>query len=239
MSQTHPHTLREFDSQLKLIKDQVLKMGSITQFSLELVSKALLQRDEDAANQMIAEDEELDELELSIDKESLYFLASFAPVASDLRFVLTLSRLGALLERIGDECVSIAKRTKKLLKYPEIREIRLVEPLFGELISTLSRLSTNFEEEDFESIKKLLLKAPQREEKMAKLTQKFTELCDYCDTSVLALAELIFLSRSLERISEGLTKMGEELLYIESASRTPHTSQVGHSPRNSSSPEIS
>lgn len=216
---TQSHSLREFDTALNSIASKVLRMFSHAEFSLDLVAQGLLGRDEDSANQTIAEDEDLDELELAVDKETMSFLACFAPVAGDLRLVLTLSRLSAQLERMGDECVSMAKRIKKLNKSTEIRETRFAEPVLQLLRHDLAHIHQLFEQKNMIKTLNEGEKSVIRTDATSALTRRFTELSDHPDISIISLAELIFISRSFERISEGITKIAEEILYIETAQR--------------------
>ena len=81
------HTLREFDAALTSLNTHLLQMAYKAQNALDLAVSGLLQQDEDSANQAIADDEELDELEMAMDREGLHLLAFFSPVASDLRLV--------------------------------------------------------------------------------------------------------------------------------------------------------
>lgn len=127
------HTLREFDAALTSLNTHLLQMAYKAQNALDLAVSGLLQQDEDSANQAIADDEELDELEMAMDREGLHLLAFFSPVASDLRLVLASIRLSAIYERMGDESVTIAKRANKLNKRPRLQEAGLVEPVYREL----------------------------------------------------------------------------------------------------------
>lgn len=87
------HTLREFDAALTSLNTYLLQMAYKAQSALDLAVAGLLQQDEDPANQAIADDEELDELEMAVDREGMHLLAFFSPVASDLRVVLASIRL--------------------------------------------------------------------------------------------------------------------------------------------------
>lgn len=209
------HTLREYDAVLNRLKIKVLKMASLSEFSLKLVSKALMHRDEDAANQAIAEDEQIDELELSVDKDGMNILACFSPMASDLRFVLALIRVSSILERIGDECVSMARRIKKLNKSSELKEVRLLEPLIQALSTHLNRLTYYFEVSAFSQIRRELKEVESSSESIVRLTDKYVRLADMSDTGVPELAELILCTRSLRKIATALQKLGEEVLLIE------------------------
>ena len=104
------HTLREFDAALSSLNTHLLQMAYKAQSALDLAAAGLLQQNESSANRVIADDEELDELEMTVDREGLHLLAFFSPVASDLKVVLASLRMSSMYERIGDEAVTIAKK---------------------------------------------------------------------------------------------------------------------------------
>lgn len=127
------HTLREFDAALSSLNTHLLQMAYKAQSALDLAAAGLLQQNESASNQAIADDEELDELEMTVDREGLHLLAFFSPVASDLKVVLASIRMSSMYERIGDEAVTIAKRANKLNKRPRIREAAQADPVYREM----------------------------------------------------------------------------------------------------------
>ena len=127
------HTLREFDAALSSLNTHLLQMAYKAQSALDLAAAGLLQQNESSANRAIADDEELDELEMTVDREGLHLLAFFSPVASDLKVVLASLRMSSMYERIGDEAVTIAKRANRLKKRPRIREAALADPVYREM----------------------------------------------------------------------------------------------------------
>lgn len=72
------HTLREFDAALSSLNTHLLQMAYKAQSALDLAAAGLLQQNESSANRVIADDEELDELEMTVDREGLHLLAFFS-----------------------------------------------------------------------------------------------------------------------------------------------------------------
>ena len=68
------HTLREFDAALSSLNTYLLQMAYKAQSALDLAVASLLQQNESSANRVIADDEELDELEMTVDREGLHLL---------------------------------------------------------------------------------------------------------------------------------------------------------------------
>ena len=124
------HTLSEFESLLTRLEDAILRMGGLCKESMANAAAGLFERDVDACNAVIAAEEEIDDLEKEVGKLAMEIMSRFTPVASDLRQALSSMRLATSLERVGDECVSIARRARHLLASPAYRETKLLEPLF-------------------------------------------------------------------------------------------------------------
>ena len=84
--------------------------------------KGLFDRNDDLCANDIADDEEIDQLEKQIDKDGIDLLLRFQPVASDLRRVVSAMKLSSNLERMGDQAVNIARKTRKLNQHPAFRK---------------------------------------------------------------------------------------------------------------------
>lgn len=209
-----PHALRVFDQVLDRLNKSTLKVFSSTYLAMQLAHKALLTRDSDLANQIIAEDEEIDELNKSISHQSMNIMASFAPVSTDLRYVLCLASLSRHLERIGDQCVTIARHVLKLNDLSELRETRLLEPVFVNVLRQASKTRVHLESPDFDSIRNDVQNQQEQTEFITSVTERLAKISEQESTSIPALAELIFISRSLENISALLGDINEEMLTI-------------------------
>ncbi|MFZ4588548.1 MAG: phosphate signaling complex PhoU family protein, partial [Terrimicrobiaceae bacterium] len=82
------HILTSFESALENLRKDVLMMSSLSARSLENARKGLFERDEDWCNTVIADDEEIDALEIQVDSEGVDIMLRFHPFASDLRNVI-------------------------------------------------------------------------------------------------------------------------------------------------------
>src|SRR6267143_1645992 len=114
------HILGTFDESLSALRNNVLMMAGLTERSLERAMKGLLDRDDDLCANAIADDEEIDQLEMQIDKDGVAILLRFQPVASDLRRVVAAMKLSSNLERMADQGTTIARRGRKLNQHPPL-----------------------------------------------------------------------------------------------------------------------
>ena len=210
------HTLREFDAALSSLNTHLLQMAYKAQSALDLAAAGLLQQNESASNQAIAEDEELDELEMTVDREGLHLLAFFSPVASDLKVVLASIRMSSMYERIGDEAVTIAKRANKLNKRPRIREAAQADPVYREMAEQFRAVNKAVSSWDGKALAELVPALETLAEHAAAMTDTFTRLPEQYQDNLISVADLIFVGRSMERMAEGLQKVVAEARYAAS-----------------------
>jgi phosphate transport system protein len=103
------HTLQKFDSELQHLHSQVTHMAGLELNQLRRVLQALTEKNAEAANLVIAEDQAIDAQEVELDKQVLLILCLEHPVAKDLRVVLSTAKIGYELESIGNELVEVAQ----------------------------------------------------------------------------------------------------------------------------------
>ena len=131
----HRHILREFDVALESLRADVLMMASLTERNLQASMSCLLDRNVDLCEVTIADENEIDALEKKIDSDGVEILVRFQPVASDLRHVVATMKVAPNLERVADQAVKIARRSRNLTFEPELDEAGALGPMFAESIS--------------------------------------------------------------------------------------------------------
>src|SRR3990167_7677746 len=105
---------RYFDEELKDLKNDILRMAALTEEAIYKTNEALKKGDAELAKKIIANDVQVDELELAIDEKCIDLIARHQPMAKDLRFITTAMKINAELERIADIAVDIAQRVVEL-----------------------------------------------------------------------------------------------------------------------------
>jgi phosphate transport system protein len=116
-----PHTDREYENELKKLRDRLLRMaGRVEQMIADSV-KALVEQDVPLARRTIEADRFVDRAEVETDELCLVILAKRQPVASDLRFVTLSLKMVTDLERIGDLAVNICERAIDLGQDPPLK----------------------------------------------------------------------------------------------------------------------
>jgi phosphate transport system protein len=110
-----------FDAELDELRTMLLAMGGKVEMMISGSVKALVDRDTPLAERIVAMDHEVNHLEVTIDEKCLELLALRQPIARDLRFITLALKIVTDLERIGDKCANIAKRSNELNKEPPLK----------------------------------------------------------------------------------------------------------------------
>lgn len=124
------HISQQFNSELIELKSRLLVMGGMVEQQVQDAIEALISSNTELADSVRAKDKEVDKIELAIDEEATRIIAKRQPAASDLRLVVSIIKMVADLERIGDEAKKIAKFALALAEegqaprgYIEVRHI--------------------------------------------------------------------------------------------------------------------
>ncbi len=108
------HTDREYESELATLRERVLLMGAAVEQTIGAALEAFERRDVALAQRAIENDDQIDQLEVEIDRLCLRILALRQPVASDLRFITMSLKVVTDLERSGDLAVNVSERVVEL-----------------------------------------------------------------------------------------------------------------------------
>jgi phosphate transport system protein len=199
---------------LDTLQAMLMEEGDLVLRALRGASQALVERDPELADELIAFDDEVDARYLSIQRGIESLLARQTPVAGDLRHVLAMLHNNLHLERMADYCVTIAKLTK--LVYEIAPDAKLLEA-FGEMA-----------ERGEEMIRVALDSFAERDAERAESLVELDELIDRGNRRVVqhvlalggnpALREwglrMIVVSRCLERIGDHAVDLGEQTAYL-------------------------
>lgn len=112
------------DRDERLVKDGILRMGSLVESQIRDAIQAVVERDAERAERVIDADARVNEMQREIADTILMTIATQSPVARDLRFLMALDHVAFELERIGDHASGIAKVARRLFEEPPLREIR-------------------------------------------------------------------------------------------------------------------
>jgi phosphate transport system protein len=106
-----------YHEELNAISDRLVEMSRLVESAMARATTALLDADLSLAEGVIAHDQVVDKLRDDLDEQALELIARQAPVATDLRLIITSLRMSADLERMGDLALHVAKLAR--MRYPD------------------------------------------------------------------------------------------------------------------------
>src|ERR1700758_4034465 len=112
---------RHLDEELAALRDSVLRLGGESEAALRRAMHSLAERDTAEAREVLDHDDAVDRLEVEVDQRAIDIFALRQPAARDLRFVMSVTRMAPLLERIADHACNIARAAIDLNEEPELK----------------------------------------------------------------------------------------------------------------------
>ena len=221
---TSPHILRDFDNAISALKGEVLSMAAKARHNMERAVRALMERDNELANSVIADDDEVDELERSIDQLGMDILVKYHPMATDLRFVVSSMKISVNLERISDHAVNIAKRARKITAAPELGDVNLIEPLYTLADHLLRDAISSYSDGNGALGASLHARDKELDRMYKDATARFGARLENAEGRSQEYLHLIFTVRSLERVGDLASNIGEDAVYLEHAKDLRHKS---------------
>jgi phosphate transport system protein len=214
---------RQFEQDLDLIRQEVLKMAGLAEQSLDDVAKILITGDPALAEAVIAREEDIDACDVVIDRLATEFIVRHQPMASDLRFVIVAIKIGPGLERIGDNTVNITRYLSDTDRDERIPPIDQLPRIIAVARAMVADAIGAYVARDAAGAREVI----RRDEDVDRLYwEAFHELLDRIpeDPSVTRqLISQILVARFAERIGDQATNIAEEVIYLVEGEPVRHT----------------
>lgn len=214
-----------FHQEIQQLKMNILQMAALTERALEKSTRSLLQRDIQAAQEVIDGDREINLLEVEIDRHCLRLLALDQPMARDLRFIVGSMRICNDLERIADQAVNVAQRAQFLSKRPPLPPNPFMERLIETAIDMYKTVIGAFINENSDQATDVCQMDDTADEYNV---QVLKSQLDYMVREVPAVersVQTIIAARCLERVADGATNIAESVIFINKGVNIKHHCQ--------------
>jgi phosphate transport system protein len=214
---------RHFHEELEALKQTLLAMGGLVEDQIRRVMRALIERDDALAQEVIERDQQVNAYDVEVDETCVSLLALHQPAAVDLRFITTAMKIVTDLERMGDQAVNIAQRVLELNREPQLKPY-IDLPRMAEKAQRMVKESLDaFVARDTELARKVCAEDAEVD---ALKEQLFRELLTFMmeDARTIPRAiRLILISRFLERLADHATNIAEMVIYLVDAKMVRHT----------------
>ena len=217
---------RFFDTELETFRSQLILMGETAIEQVRGAMKALVESDQGLANQVIAGDDRLDRLEVQIDDEAVRYMNLRAPIASDLRLVIVGMKASHDLERVGDEATSIAKRAIRLSGEPALKPYIDLPRMATMALEMLRDALDCFLQVDEAKALAICRRDAEVDDLNRQLYRELTSYMIEKPETISRAIELMFISKSIERIADHATNIAEEMIYLSQGKDVRHSDAV-------------
>jgi phosphate transport system protein len=209
------HIVRSFDDDLIAVRAKISEMGGLAEELLSGALQSVQDRNQEQAETVIKLDKRLDALEMEVEAMTTRIIALRQPMAQDLRLLIAVLKLSAILERVGDLSKNIARRAIPLAKAAPASitasMIRMGRQALGQLTEVLDAWARR----DVEEAVAVWRRDVEVDEAYNSL---FREVITYLmeDPRTISIgSQLLFIAKNLERIGDHTTHVAEMIYYVE------------------------
>jgi len=209
------HIAAAFDRDLESIQALIMKMGGLVETSIHDAAEALLERDEELALKVRHADKAIDALEEQVNQEVARILALRAPIAGDLRTVLSVMKISANLERCGDYTKNLAKRTTALVQMPTVEGASNgIRRMARDVGLMLKDALDAYIQRDAELAEQVRQRDADIDQMYNTLFRDFLTHMMEDPRNITACMHLHFIAKNMERVGDHATSIAEQVIYL-------------------------
>jgi phosphate transport system protein len=213
---------RHLDDELNALRDRVLLLGGETEAALERAMHALIARDSEVARQVLEQDDQIDRLEVEIDRQCIDIIALRQPAARDLRFVISVAKMAPVLERIADHAGNIARVALDLNNEPELNSVAGLTDMAEHARRMLRAALDAFTSNDAAAAREIIKSDTEINDLYNHIFHRLIELMVTEPATATRDARLLFVAKHLERIGDYVTDICELTVYMAEAAFIKH-----------------
>ena len=220
------HLSTQFDSELNGVSARVMELGGLVEAQIRQAIYALSQFNAEAASQVLATEERVNQKEVEIDRELSSIIARRQPTARDLRLLMAISKTTANLERVGDEAAKIARMVRSIIDSGSARMLPASElRVLCDLASGLLRKALDaFARLDCVTALAILKEDDQIDREFDGFVRKLITYMMEDPRTISASLDLLFLAKALERIGDHAGNIAEFIIYVVKGADVRHSS---------------
>ena len=204
----------DFERKLNQVQDEVVELASMVEKAIFKSIDALKSRDIELSKQVVEEDDEIDNKQQALEDLCVDLIALEAPMAVDLRVIISAMMVANELERMGDYAEGIAKLSIAMGDLPPLKPLIDIPRMAEKSVSMLRRSIESYVGRDIEGARQVYRDDDEVDEIYE---QVYRELLTYmmADPSTIQRATyLLWVSHDLERVADRTTNIAERVMYV-------------------------
>lgn len=214
---------RHLDYELDNLRNRVLLLGGKTETALARAMSALVERDTAAAREVLRDDDQIDQLEVEIDRLCIDVLALRQPAARDLRFVVSVAKVTPILERIADHACNIARAAIDLNDEPQLKPFAELPRMAAQAAAMLRAALDAFTTNNAAEARAVINGDDEIDALYEHMFQALIKLMTSDPTTTGRGARLLLIAKHLERVGDYVTDICELTVYMAEAAFIKHS----------------
>ncbi len=204
---------RKIDIEIKKLTYQVLEMGKKVEQSIDLAVKGLMDRNPACFDEVMVIERRVNQYHMDIDNACLKLLATQAPLANNLRYVLASIKINGDLERMGDQAVNIADNAKFYLNESlDLVKEDLIQ-MSEEARVMLHQALDAYAERSVAKARDVIEKDKSVDDLKDKIFKDLIRFMEGDSKAVSQSLDLILIARNVERIGDHATNIAEDVVF--------------------------
>jgi len=214
--------MKHMEKELATLKDEVSEMWQLVLSQLEKAKQAYLAADVELAREVVSREKRVDTFELRVDGDCENYIALFAPVAVDLRLVLSLLKISGKLERIGDFAEGIARHVIAGKTHGEFAPLLGLEQMMDIVISMLSDSYIALDAEQTRLAGRIMQKDGEVDALYHNAIALLAAHVEANPAAARAALETMLVVRKIERVGDHCSNIVEEIVFYIDAKILKH-----------------
>ena len=207
------HTVKSFDEDIAQLRAVITRMGGLCESQIAESVDALMSRNAEAAQIIIENDRRLDALEAEAEALAVRIIALRAPLADDLREIVSALKIAGVLERIGDYAKNIAKRSAVVAQSQPVGPAVIIPEMAQLVVEMIRDTLDAFVDRDPVKALALLQRDQQVDEYYNSLFRALLTFMMENPHYITPSTHLLFVAKNLERIGDHATSVAEMVYY--------------------------
>jgi len=207
------HTVRSFDEELKRLDHAILDMGELTKQQLADAMRSMVTRDTKLGAKVLEGDARVDERALEVENLTVRLIALRQPMAIDLRNIIAALRISIDLERIADYAFNVAERILYLTQIPPVRPVQAMVQMGQVTQRMLNNVLDAYRQRDASKAYEVWYRDRDVDEIYAELLSDLRTLMVDGPQNIDACTDLLFITKSIERIGDHIKNVAEHIHY--------------------------
>jgi phosphate transport system protein len=213
------HTLTAFDRDMADLRGLIADMGAFAEAAIAEAMRCLVERDIEAARQLVEADDQLDELEAEAERRVIELIALRAPMADDLRDAVAALKIAGVVERIGDYAKNNARRTRRLPAKCEIEPLSLLPEMARIASGMVTDVLAAFAARDPQGAEAVCRRDDALDDFYESIFRTLLTYMMENPQNIGPSTTLLFVAKNLERIGDHATNIAEMVFYAATGER--------------------